>query len=148
MAPRRVSEGDLDRILEIERRSFGAYAYDRNLFAEYWNHCGEFFLVCESEGRVEGYLIGCARRDRAELISIAVDPAARGAGVASALLISLFRRLRARGVARISLMVRRSNLAAEALYRKHNFEKIRIAPGYYEDGTDGILMTRIFGQRK
>jgi [ribosomal protein S18]-alanine N-acetyltransferase len=139
---------DLDRILEIERRSFGEDAYDRNLFAEYLGRCGELSLVWERADRVEAYLIGCARAgERAELVSIAVDPRARERGVASALIKSLFRRLRARGVVRINLMVKHSNFAAQSLYSRHGFKKVRVAPGYYEDGSDGILMARFLADR-
>jgi [ribosomal protein S18]-alanine N-acetyltransferase len=144
-----MREADLDRILEIECLSFGEDAYDRNLFAEYLNRCGELSLVWERAGRVEAYLIGCVRsRERAELVSIAVDPRGRERGVASALLKSLIRRLRARGVVRVSLMVKPLNLAAQSLYRTHGFEKVRIAPRYYEDGSDGILMARVLACSK
>src|ERR1019366_2692991 len=44
---RRVRQRDLDRILEIEAASFGADAYDRNLFAEYTRKCRGLFLVAE-----------------------------------------------------------------------------------------------------
>jgi ribosomal protein S18 acetylase RimI-like enzyme len=36
---------DLDRILEIEHASFGKDAYDRNLFAHFFDNCGDLFLV-------------------------------------------------------------------------------------------------------
>jgi ribosomal-protein-alanine N-acetyltransferase len=42
---RRARLRDLDRILEIERASFGRHAYDRKLFADYWRKCGGLFLV-------------------------------------------------------------------------------------------------------
>ncbi len=143
-----MREADLDRILEIERRSFGEDAYDRNLFAEFLYRCGELSLVWERAGTVHAYLIGCVRgRERAELVSVAVDPRARERGVASALLKSLIRRLRARGVVRVSLVVKHSNLAAQALYRTHGFRKVRIAPKYYEDGSDGILMAKVLADR-
>ena len=56
-AVRRVRQRDLDRILEIERASFGADAYDRNLFAEYTRKCGGLFLVAERGNTVCGYSI-------------------------------------------------------------------------------------------
>ena len=36
-----------------------------------------FFLVAAQGGAVTGYILGCARRNGGELVSIAVDPAAR-----------------------------------------------------------------------
>ena len=139
--------GDLDRIMEIEESSFGSDAYDRKLFAAYLRNCGEFALVAEDRRIVRAYLIGCARGERAELVSIAVDPTVRGKGAASALIEGFFRRLRTRGIIRVGLMVKCSNQAAQSLYRKHGFVKVRRVFGYYEDGSDGLLMARAFHSR-
>jgi len=141
-AVREARLADLKRILEIERASFGADAYDRNLFAEYLDECGGLFLAAERGGIVRGYLIAGARGPRAELISVAVAPAARGGGAASAMMESALRRLRARGVKRLSLTVKTTNLEARAFYAKYAFEFVRRVPRYYEDGSDGSLMAR------
>jgi len=139
---RRLRPADLDRIQEIEHASFGKDAYDRNLFAEYLHKCGELFLVAERGGRICGYAITCTRAggSGAEVISIAVDPAARGKGAASVLLRSTFRRLRRRGIPRVSLMVKVTNVPARRFYEKWGFTRVRRVKGYYEDGKDGIRM--------
>ena len=134
---RRLRMADLDRIMEIERASFGDEAYDRNLFAEFFRKCGELFLVVESGRKVSGYMVTCIRGEQAELVSVAVDPAARGRGAASALMESTLRRLRRRGTARIGLVVKATNHEARAFYERYGFEKVRKVPRYYEDGADG-----------
>jgi [ribosomal protein S18]-alanine N-acetyltransferase len=143
---RRVVPADLDLIQGIEAASFGAEAYDRKLFAAYFARCGELFLVAARGRRVFGYMITCIRGGRrgtaAELVSIAVDPASRQGGAASALLDSTLRRLRRRGATRLHLVVRVTNEPAQALYEKYGFRRVRVLRGYYEDGGDGILMTR------
>jgi ribosomal-protein-alanine N-acetyltransferase len=126
----------------MEQASFGIDAYDRNLFAEFFHKCGDLFLVCERRARVWGYIVTCIRGDRAELISIAIDPAARGKGAGSALLASTLRRLRRRPAARFGLMVRLSNAPARAFYEKYGFRKLRTVRRYYEDGEDGLLMSK------
>jgi ribosomal-protein-alanine N-acetyltransferase len=144
---RRAKLQDLDRVMEIERASFGREAYDRNLFAEYLRVCGDLFLLARRGGSVCGYMITCARGDRAEIVSVAVDPAARGRGAARALMSSTLRRLRTRGVVRIGLIVKTTNAGARAFYEKCGFRKLRRVPRYYEDGTDGILMARQRAER-
>jgi ribosomal-protein-alanine acetyltransferase len=139
---RRLRVADLDRILEIERASFGGEAYDRNLFAELFRTCGEMFLVVEHGGVVQGYMVTGIRGAQAELVSVAVDPAARGRGAASALMESTLRRLRRRGTARIGLVVKTTNHRARAFYERYGFEKVRKAPRYYEDGADGWRMAK------
>jgi ribosomal-protein-alanine N-acetyltransferase len=132
----------MDRILEVEHASFGKDAYDRNLFAEFFHKCGGLFLVAVRRSGVCGYIVTCIRGERAELVSIAVDPAARGKGAASALLESTLRRLRRRSVARFGLMVRVTNAPARAFYEKYGFRPLRTVRRYYEDGEDGLLMTK------
>src|SRR5215831_15597320 len=133
---RKLRLSDLDRILQIEQASFGKDAYDRNLFAEYFRRCGSLFLVADGRGKrgACGYAITCIRGGRAELVSIAVDPADRGRGAASALLESTLRRLRRRGVRRFHLTVRWTNHPARAFYEKYGFRRRRIVRRYYENG--------------
>jgi ribosomal-protein-alanine N-acetyltransferase len=139
---RRFRTKDFDRIQEIEHASFGKDAYDRNLFAAFFHRCGDLFLVAEFGRNVCGYIVTCTRGDRAELVSIAVDPASRGKGAASVLMESTLRRLRRRAIVRLTLMVRKTNHAAQAFYGKYGFERVRTARRYYEDGEDGVAMAR------
>ena len=139
---RRLRAPDLDRVEAIESASFGAAAYDRNLFAEFFHKCGELFLVAERRSVLCGYAITCVRGDRAEVVSIAVEPKARRRGVASALLESTLRRLRPRRVARVALMVKVTNGPARRFYEKYGFHKERLVRRYYEDGSDGLRMVR------
>jgi len=139
---RRMRMADLNRIVEIELASFGDEAYDRNLFVEFFRKCGELFLVAEHDREVQGYMVTCIRGEQAELVSVAVDRAARRMGAASALMESTLRRLRRRGIARIGLMVRADNDKARAFYERYGFEKVRRVPRYYEDGGDGWRMAK------
>ena len=139
---RKIRLADLDRIQEIEEASFGADAYERNLFAEFYHKCGDLFLVAERRSGICGYMVTCIRGDRAEIVSTAVDPPSRARGAASALMASTLRRLRRRDVVRLVLMVKVTNAPARRFYEKLGFHKIRIVRGYYEDRSDGILMSR------
>jgi len=138
---RRFRLSDMVRILEIERAIFPRDAYDRNLFAEYFHTCGELFLVLVRRGNICGYMLTCIR-PRPEIVSLAVQPGERRKGAARLLLESTIRRLRRRQVGRLNLMVRVKNRAALKFYVKYGFVKIRVVRQYYEDGTDGFLMSR------
>jgi [ribosomal protein S18]-alanine N-acetyltransferase len=145
-AVRRVRQRDLDRIVEIEAASFGADAYDRNLFAEYTRKCGGLFLVAERVTQVCAYSITAIfpgrTGNRAELVSLAVAPDLLGKGAASALMDSTLRRLRRRGIARLGLMVKVTNQRARAFYEKYGFRKLRRVARYYEDGADGLALAK------
>jgi ribosomal-protein-alanine N-acetyltransferase len=77
--------------------------------------------------------------DEAEILNIAVDPAFRRRGVASALLSALGHQ--AKGT--IFLEVAELNLPAIALYRKHGWEIVGLRPGYYDHGiVNAIVMKK------
>ncbi len=136
----------MDAILKIEHASFRKDAYDRNLFADFYHKCGDLFLVAGGTRRISGYMLTCTRSrggsPMAQVVSLAVAPGARRAGVASALMESTLRRLRRRRVKRLSLAVKVTNRAAIAFYRKYGFQSLRSLPRYYEDGKDAWLMVR------
>ena len=139
---RKARRRDLPRVLEIERASFGVWAYESKLFAEYLLAPASIFLAAWRSGRLLGYALCSARGPRSEVVSLAVDPSERGSGVASALLASSLRRLRLRGASRVFLMVRRANRPARGLYAKFGFRQTRLTPGYYEDGAAAWRMSR------
>lgn len=79
------------------------------------------------EGRVVGYIrLRAPTRlpENAHVIQVqglAVDPAARGRGIASMLLTEAERRLRERGTQKLSLRVLSTNVAAISLYERLGF---------------------------
>ena len=132
----------MEAIVRLEKASFRAYAWPASLFERYLQQCGELFLVATLEARVAGYSITCYDSRGGELHSIAVHPRDRGKGIAARLMIRSERALRRLGLPSWSLVVRRSNLDAIALYRRFGFERARTLPAYYEDGEDGWRMRK------
>jgi ribosomal protein S18 acetylase RimI-like enzyme len=104
---------DIDRILEIERASFGCDAWPRSMFLDFARHCPDLFLVLKSGRRIAGYSITCTAGEKAELTSIAVDPRVRRQGLAQAPI---------------------------AFYRGYGFVRKRRVRDYYEDGKSGYRM--------
>jgi ribosomal protein S18 acetylase RimI-like enzyme len=77
--------------------------------------------------------------DEAEILNIAVDPAFRRRGVASALLTAVCQQ--AQGT--IFLEVAEPNAPAIALYRKHGWEQAGVRTGYYDHGiVNAVVMKK------
>jgi ribosomal-protein-alanine N-acetyltransferase len=72
--------------------------------------------------------------DEAELLLLAVDPAFRRRGVATALLRGVIAEAQAGGIADLHLEVRAGN-AAVTLYAAHGFAKVGERRGYYRGKT-------------
>lgn len=100
--------------------------------------------VAERDGAVVGYLIWLSRANarRGRIYTIAVDPAARGLGLATRLLEAAEEQARCSGLAAMSLEVAVENGAARALYAKLGYAEIEPLPEYYEDGGDGLRLLK------
>jgi ribosomal-protein-alanine N-acetyltransferase len=131
---------DLDRILEIERASFGPDAWDRALFLEYSRECPDLFLVARRARRIRGYIITCIGSRNTELASIAVDPRDRLRGLGRAMLDETLAQLRSRQVNTWWLMVATGNEAALRFYESYGFVRTRRSKRYYGAGRDAWRM--------
>ena len=78
-----------------------------------------------------GFALGRAAADEAELLTLAVDPAARRSGIGRALLAGFEREARARGATSVFLEVAEDNAPALALYHAAGWEEAGRRPGYY-----------------
>lgn len=132
----------LRRVLQIERASFSGEPYTRAIFRELWRECGEFFFIVKIRRRIAGYIATRLREGNAEVISIAVDPAYRGAGAGAAMLEHTLERLAAAGARSVQLMVREDNDGAIRFYRRFGFRRTGRCAGYYWDGETGVRMRR------
>lgn len=91
-----------------------------------------------SPSRLLGYLAAKPVGESLELMNLAVLPAARRQGIASALIEALKRTAVERT---ITLEVRETNRAAIELYTQHGFRVLHRRAGYYADtGEAGLLM--------
>lgn len=102
---------------------------------------GDVF-VAETSGQVIGFAVLTVVADEAELMLIATATASRRGGVGSVLLDHCRDVAVAARAGCIHLDVRADNVAALALYAKHQFEPVGRRSRYYADGQDAVLMTR------
>ena len=89
----------------------------------------------------QGFLIVRSAGDEAELLTLAVDPACRRLGLASALLAAATRALRSAGSKRLFLEVDEGNSAARGLYQSLGAVVVGGRPRYYEHGADADIFS-------
>jgi [ribosomal protein S18]-alanine N-acetyltransferase len=95
-------------------------------------------------GRVPSSVIGFAGMwlafDEAHITTIGVDPDQRGRGLGELLLLCMFDEAVARGANWLTLEVRVTNDAAQALYRKYGFTAHGTRKRYYSDNNEDALI--------
>src|SRR5579863_4063723 len=103
------------------------------------DYSGYPLLLASIAGEPAGFC--CWRQstpDEAEILNIAVDPAFRRRGVASALLSTVC----GEALGPIFLEVAEPNAPAIALYRKHGWEYAGLRPGYYDHGVVNAVVMK------
>jgi ribosomal-protein-alanine N-acetyltransferase len=130
-------------LMPIERELFGPEPWNERLF---WSELGQLdtrhYVVALSEGEVVGYAGLCDYPDEAFVQTMAVAPAAQGAGLGARLLVELLEEAERRRQRVVSLEVRAGNDRALRLYERHGFSRTGLRRGYYPGGVDAVLMTR------
>lgn len=136
---RTVREGDLDRVIEIERESFDQPWSDAS-FHRMYRRSPEDFMVAEANGKVIGYAV--MGEEATHLMDLAVDKEYRGQGIGEALVKAGLNRARAKDAPHVKLEVRMSNKPAKNLYHKLGFRERGILPNYYLDGEAALLLVK------
>ncbi len=131
----------LDDIMEVEKLSFKITWSREAFFDEITRNEVAMYFSAAVEKKVVGYAGMWKVLDEGHITNIAVHPEYRGNGIGSRLLESLIEKATGTGIARMTLEVRKSNLAAQGLYRKYGFETVGFRKAYYADnGEDAIIM--------
>lgn len=142
MTIRRAELEDADAVAALEAENLGVDAWSPGLVRE--GIAGDlptvFYLVAEVDGVLVGHAVVSAVADIAELQRIAVTPARRRSGLASALLDEGCRRARDAGADRLLLEVREDNLGALRFYAARGFVEVDRRPRYYRDHTTAIVL--------
>jgi [ribosomal protein S18]-alanine N-acetyltransferase len=98
-----------------------------------------------TDRRRSGEIVGFAGMwlmfDEAHITTIGVIPTLRGFGLGEYLLAHTIEIAKERQAKRVTLEVRVSNVAAQALYRKYTFKEEGVRKRYYsDDGEDALIM--------
>jgi ribosomal-protein-alanine N-acetyltransferase len=81
--------------------------------------------------RLDGFIVSRMAAGEAEILSVAVDPARRGIGLARLLLDLHLRRLAGLGARTVFLEVDEDNTPARRLYARAGFREVGRRDGYY-----------------
>jgi len=133
---------DVAAVHEIERLSFRtpwpAYAFEQELRG---NRLARY-VVARAGDSIVGFAGVWLMVDDAHITTFGVHPDWRRQGIGRQLMLNVSELSIAIGARRMTLEVRVSNVAAQALYRAFGFEIAGRRPRYYtDDGEDALVMT-------
>lgn len=111
----------------------------KTCFAESWDEralkdlaaTGACALLAEQDSRIAGFILFRTASDESEILTLAVAPEARRAGMGRALVTQAGQQAAGAGAARLFLEVGANNAAARALYAGLGFTLAGQRKGYY-----------------
>jgi ribosomal-protein-alanine N-acetyltransferase len=137
---RTATSADLDAVVALERECLGTDAWSVALVADGLAGTLPTVTYLVAGDPVVGHAVVSVVGDVAELQRIAVAPASRRTGLASALLAAARDLGRRGGADRLLLEVRAGNAGALAFYAARGFVAIDRRPRYYADGETAVVM--------
>ena len=130
----------IPEIAALEAANFSAPWDEASIRAELDDPLALWLIAEGGDGAVLGYVGSQTCFEDADILNVAVLPAARRRGIAEALMLELERRLRPKGAERITLEVRASNLPALRLYEKLGYSQVGLRKNYYEKPREDALI--------
>jgi ribosomal-protein-alanine N-acetyltransferase len=130
-----AAPGHADVLAQLHATSFAA-PWSAEDFAQFLRQPGMTAWVAghKQPGDAAGFILTRRVAEEAEVLTIAVEPAARKRGLGRALLARALDELRTHGVASVFLEVAVNNTAAQALYRALGFTACGTRRNYYQPG--------------
>jgi len=117
--------------------------YPTSLYLDIHRWWRDGFLVADLDGHPVGFLASVVSADgQARIMMFAVSAPFRRRGFGSQMMNAFAQACAMRGISRIELEVRVSNVEAIAFYKRYGFEITAILPHFYTDGEDGYKMLR------
>lgn len=136
-----ADERDVDAIVALEAESFTNPWSRETLLWELRNSDVTFIYVLRrDDGEVAAFCVCWMLFDELHINTVAVTPAERRRGLATALLGHVFAEAAGRGVRRATLEVRASNGPAIALYERLGFRGTARRPRYYTNPEEDALI--------
>ena len=137
----RMGMDHVSEVAELEKLCFSDPWSEKSVTSELDNALA-LWLVAVEDGRVAGYVGSQTVAGETDMMNIAVHPDFRRRGIAEQLVDALIVLLRERESRCLTLEVRASNDAAQALYEKLGFSQIGRRPKYYRNPKEDALILR------
>lgn len=135
---------DIPRLTILELELFADDAWsEQTWWAELAARPRRSYVVGDEAGDIVGYAGVDLGGEVADVMTIAVPPAAQGKGVGGLLMDWLISSARRSGAEHLMLEVRADNVAAQRLYDKAGFSRLTVRRKYYQPGDVDALIMRL-----
>ena len=148
MELRRPTLGELDQVVELDRRGFADEAYTFMTLRQFYDAAGDLLVVAVEGATVIGYCLGlrASAPDEGWLVSIVVDDDHRLSGVGRALVDHTVEAFRKLGISRLSCTVDPKNHAVRPILARLGFCDTALIEDYFGPGEDRWVLEGVIAQ--
>ena len=139
---RPATSDDLHHVIQIEQKVYVSPWTESQFQLELAKPYSHFLLLTddETDTNIAGYIVCWIMYDECQILNLAVDLPYRGLGLAKMMMRKAMVLASKKGIKKITLEVRKSNLAAIHLYQELHFIIIHVRKNFYSDGEDAYSM--------
>ena len=141
MIVRNVGPDDIYTVIDLEYQNFD-YPYPPEIINFLYESYRDTFLVVEKDMNIIGFAIGIEQKKEGHILVIAIRDGFKRMGIGTFLMKKLIDVYEKKGINKLKLEVRTSNIAAISMYRKLGFKITNKLKHYYENGEDGFVLRR------
>lgn len=134
-----MTAADVDFVAELDKKCF-SIPWSRQSFAEEMENKIAVYFVATDTANIIGYCGFWQVSDEGDITNIAVLPEYRRKGIGGMLVERLIAEAHSMELELLTLEVRKSNIPAQALYKKYGFVQIGERKRYYSDNHEDALI--------
>ena len=140
---RLMDTDDIDGVFQVSKICFSIPWSKTSVESELSNPLAKYIVAEDVEtNKIVGFIGVWIIVSEGDITNIGVHPDYRRNHIASGLLKSLINLCADLNCNLLNLEVRRSNLIAQSLYKKFNFNEIAVRKNYYGNNEDALLMQK------
>ena len=130
---------DIDAMLKIEKKSFHSH-WSRQTFVDEFSSDNGHYVAIKDGGKILGYSGFRYVLDEGHITTLAVSPRHRKKGVGTKLITQLIADAKDKGLKKLYLEVRQSNIGAQKIYKKLGFKILDRRREYYQHPSEDALV--------
>lgn len=145
MLVRSMTLDDLNEVVKIEESLYKTPWNEKQYKYELEENEFSYLFVLEHENVIIGYYGFWVMFEDSDITKVSIRKEFQGMKLSNILMEDCFKRVMDAGCNKINLEVRKDNIKAINLYKKHGFEEIYVRKDYYGKGEDALILSRAVG---
>ena len=137
-----MTMADVPEIAALDKECF-KIPWSQSAFQAEMENVFAHYIVAKKDGSCIGYCGFWQVYDEGDITNVAVSPICRRLGIGSMLIKEIIKEAKENKLVCLNLEVRKSNIAAQNLYKKYGFHVVGERKNYYSDNKEDAYIMKL-----